>query len=102
MPGPMLDLILEKLKETDKGTFRKKILEDERREEQARRDRGEMTREMTMRADAAQASQFYLDIEGRELSRDGEEEEIKPDPAKVEVKPDDKTAYAKFMDQFKI
>ncbi len=110
MPGPILDLILEQIRESDKDNFRKKIIGQERTEAQIRAERGEMTREMVMKADAQQASQVYLEIEEREAAREMNKQMLKDEiegtesdfgKKKEEVKEEVAPDMKKFMEQFK-
>jgi len=109
MPGPFLDLILEQVRESDKDNFRKKILAQERTEAQVRAERGEMTREMVMKADAQAASQFSLELEEREQTRELNKQMLKDElegivtPAKKDEEKKEEVApdMKKFMEQFR-
>ncbi len=92
MPGPFLDLILESLKESDKDQFRQKMKTLEKDLTEERISKGEMTRDMILKADQAQTGQYYIDYEERKL---GKEEQ----PPKEEVPSDEKEAMTKFLEK---
>lgn len=92
MPGPFLDLILESLKESDKDQFRQKMQTLEKDLTEERAFKGEMTRDMVLKADQLQTSQYYIDYEERKI---GKEEQ----PPKEEVPENEKEAMTKFLEK---
>jgi len=95
MPGPILELILEGVREDDKSKFREKMRSLEKSLEQERTARGELTRDQLMAAERESASQWNLDYEERKLGPEKEPEK------KEEVITDEKEKYNKFLDQLK-
>lgn len=78
MPGPIADLIFESVREKDKEQFRNKMHKQEEELEKKRMENGEMTRDMTMKADKEQAQQWYLDYEERKIGPEEKPPEEKP------------------------
>jgi hypothetical protein len=97
-PGPILDMILQQIKEDDKDKFRNKVHAEEEALDKSRVERGEMTRDQAMRAKADRQSQFDLEYEERILGPDSDNKK----PEKADEKPGDGTeVFSKFMEQFR-